>query len=500
MTQSQRMVIVGAGPVGALAALYAAQRGFAVAVYELRPDTYLRDSAGGSLGPGQPVNLVISERGMSTLRHVGQPELLQRVVASSVCLRGRMIHAKSAFGGLLQSSQGLDALGGTGLAIDRTALVAALLDSLDALPNVKLFFNHKLISADFHSGRALFEDRDWLSQTTEVRFDIMVGADGAHSTVRHNMTKVSRMDYRHEYLDVLWCEFRMKSGKAQADGSCAWRFSPDHLHIWPAGDSMFIAVPSKDDSFACTLFMPAGRFASLRADESQIPQFFDTNFPGVRDRISDTDLIRSLSQGPHQSIISIKCKPYHFGSSGVILGDAAHAMALFYGQGTNEGMEDVRVLFSVLDKHAQAADAAPCEGRAASSIEAARTRTQALAEYSSSRWKDAHTTNDLAMQNYLEMRTSGSTIHGLRKTLQEFMRVRLPSLGWRTRYSRVVFSNGPYAERVRGSEGQGRLLSMFAVLAACPVVAAGLYFACARSSSATKSGGAIHALWQWSGC
>ncbi|XWX00759.1 hypothetical protein V2A60_008780 [Cordyceps javanica] len=484
MTQSQRMVIVGAGPVGALAALYAAQRGFAVAVYELRPDTYLRDSAGGSLGPGQPVNLVISERGMSTLRHVGQPELLQRVVASSVCLRGRMIHAKSAFGGLLQSSQGLDALGGTGLAIDRTALVAALLDSLDALPNVKLFFNHKLISADFHSGRALFEDRDWLSQTTEVRFDIMVGADGAHST----------------YLDVLWCEFRMKSGKAQADGSCAWRISPDHLHIWPAGDSMFIAVPSKDGSFACTLFMPAGRFASLRAEGSQIPQFFDTNFPGVRDRISDTYLIRSLSQGPHQSIISIKCKPYHFGSSGVILGDAAHAMALFYGQGMNEGMEDVRVLFSVLDKHAQAADAAPCEGRAASSIEAARTRTQALAEYSSSRWKDAHTTNDLAMQNYLEMRTSGSTIHGLRKMLQEFMRVRLPSLGWRTRYSRVVFSNGPYAERVRGSEGQGRLLSMFAVLAACPVVAAGLYFACACSSSATKSGGAIHALWQWSGC
>lgn len=133
----------------------------------------------------------------------------------------------------------------TNLAIDRAVLTAALLDSLDRLPNVKLFFNHKLVSADFHSGTALVEDGDWLSQATKVRFDIMLGADGAHSAVRCNMMKISRMDYQHEYLDVLWCEFRMKPGKVRADGSCAWKISPDHLHIWPAGDSMFIAIPNK---------------------------------------------------------------------------------------------------------------------------------------------------------------------------------------------------------------------------------------------------------------
>ncbi|KAM0664447.1 hypothetical protein ACQRIU_007029 [Beauveria bassiana] len=223
---------------------------------------------------------------MSALRHAGQPELLQRVVAASVSMRGRMIHTQNAFGGLFQLPQDFDALGRTNLAIDRAALTVALLDCLDALPNVKLFFSHKLVSVDFHSGTALVEDRDWLSLTTEVRFDIMLGADGAHSAVRCNMMEISLMDYQHEYLDVLWCEFRMQPGKVRADGSCAWKISPDRLHIWPAGDSTFIAIPNKDGSFTFTLFMPPGRFATLKADESQVPQFSDTNFPGVRDHIS----------------------------------------------------------------------------------------------------------------------------------------------------------------------------------------------------------------------
>lgn len=137
------------------------------------------------------------------------------------------------------------------LAIDRGALTAALLDALDALPNVKLFFSHKLISADFYSGTALVEDRDWLIPSTEVKFDIMLGADGAHSAVRYDMMKVSRMDYQHEYIDVLWCEFRMKPSKGRDVTANVWKLSPDHLHIWPAEDSMFIAIPNKVTSSDC---------------------------------------------------------------------------------------------------------------------------------------------------------------------------------------------------------------------------------------------------------
>lgn len=247
--------------------------------------------------------------------------------------------------------------------------------------------------------------------------------------------------------------------------------------------------------------MPAGRFATLEADESRIPHFFDTNFPGVRNYISDKSLIRSLSKGPHQSIISIKCKPYHVESSGVVLGDAAHAMAPFYGQGLNAGMEDVRLLFALLDTHAQA-EAATNRGRKGDPYtEATKSRRHALAEYSSSRWKDAHAINDLAMQNYLEMRASQSIVYRLRKAVEEFMHVRSPSLGWQTRYSRVVFSNEPYAECMRRSDRQGRLLSIFTALVACPCVAAGVYIvsACAHRCSGIELYEWLHTLWQRSG-
>ena len=135
------------------------------------------------------------------------------------------------------------------LAIARGVLTAALLDCLDTFPNVNLFFNHKLVSADFHKGIALFEDRDWLCHSMEVRFDIMLGADGAHSAVRYDMMKVSRMDYQHEYIDILWCEFRMKPSQVRNHAALAWKISPSHLHIWPAGDSMFIAIPNNVRSF-----------------------------------------------------------------------------------------------------------------------------------------------------------------------------------------------------------------------------------------------------------
>ncbi|KAM3563252.1 hypothetical protein ARSEF4850_002409 [Beauveria asiatica] len=455
MTRPQKMVIVGAGPVGTLAALYAAQRGYAV------ESTYIRDPGVGSLSPGKSINLALSERGMNALRHAGQPELLQRVLDASVPMRGRMIHGKTVSGDLYEVSQDFDALGRTNFAIDRAALNANLLDCLDALPNVKLFFNHKLIHVDFHNCMALVEDRDWLSQSIEVKFDIMLGADGARSAVRYHMMNISRMDYQHEYLD--------------------------------------------DGSFTCTLFMPASRFAALEADESQILPFFDANFPGVRNHISDTSLIRSFSECPHRPLVSIKCKPYHFGSSSVIVGDAAHAMAPFYGQGMNAGMEHVRLLFSVLDKHAHATGAAlrgeqgEDDKNNHSPSRAAKIRGRALAEYSASRWRDAHAIKDLAMQNYREMRTSQSTLYKLRKALEEFMHATFPSLGWQSKYSQVVFSNEPYAECVRRNDGQDRLLSIFTALCTGPLVAAGLYLARARGCLATALWSAVTAPWQWPG-
>jgi len=240
---------------------------------------------------------------------------------------------------------------------------------------------------------------------------------------------------------------------------------------------MFIAIPSNDRSFTCTLFLPSSHFATLEKDPTGVPAFFDQNFPGVTTLISPEDLITSFTQNPHLPLISIKCQPHHYADSAVIIGDAAHAMVPFYGQGMNAGLEDVRVLFSILDKHEYPPQPTNVEIVAYESLnEVAHARAQALAEYSEIRTADAHAINDLALQNYIEMRSSvTSPVYRLRKWAEETLSVYMPRLGWQTKYSRVSFGNERYSEVIRKSERQGKLLVMGLIgVLASPVAVGGL--------------------------
>lgn len=174
--------------------------------------------------------------------------------------------------------------------------------------------------------------------------------------------------------------------------------------------------------------------------------------------IPPADLIASFTTNPHLPLISIKSRPYHHSCTAVILGDAAHAMVPFYGQGMNAGLEDVRVLFSLLDKYA-ARDSSNAPGAVADEVPPAANRALALAEYTALRVPDAHAINDLALQNYIEMRASVlSPAYRLRKFLEERLSVYLPRLGWQTKYARISFGNERYSEVVRRSEHQGRML------------------------------------------
>ncbi|KAI8964608.1 FAD/NAD(P)-binding domain-containing protein [Daldinia sp. FL1419] len=473
----QKYVVVGAGPVGSLAALYAAKRGHDVEIFELRGD--LRDPSTTPLNFTKSINLALSERGINAMRHADQQDLIDHVSSATIPMRGRMIHGKRSSGELFEESQDYDIHGRTIFAADRADLNRRLLDILGAMPNVKFFFNHKLTGADFKRRKAWFEvwgqdspsDRP---EEIEVSFDFMMGADGAHSAVRYHLMKYTRMNYQQEYIDTLWCEFQIKprEGGELDDPESKFRISPNHLHIWPGKQFMFIAIPSEDGSFTCTLFMPSAEFAKLEADSSKLSAFFDHHFPGVTSLIEPDELISSFETNPHLPLISIKCQPYHYSSSVVILGDAAHAMVPFYGQGMNAGLEDVRILFSILDKHATVENNNPDDTGA---VDVTFQRGQALAEYSDLRVPDAHAINDLALQNYVEMRASVlSPTYRIRKFLEEFMSAHLPSLGWQTKYSRVSFGNERYSEVVAKSNHQGKVLMRGLITLLCSPVVAGV--------------------------
>ncbi|PWY91230.1 kynurenine 3-monooxygenase [Aspergillus heteromorphus CBS 117.55] len=389
------------------------------------------------------------------MRESNREVLIERVLTEAIPMHGRMIHGRDN-GKLWEAAQVYDVHGRAINAVDRGTLNNALLDELERTPNVKLFFNHKLTGADFRTNRAWLERRTPggpAESTTEIEiaFDLLIGADGAHSASRYHMMKFARVDYQQEYIDALWCEFRIPPSP-----SGDFLISPNHLHIWPGKEFMFIALPSADKSFTCTLFAPASHYDELESGSPQnLIDAFDANFPGVcPELISPEALLDQFSSNPHLPLISLKCKPHHYGSSAVIVGDAAHAVLPFYGQGLNAGLEDIRVLFSILDQHGVYDEGASPETRTS-------CRRAGLQAYTDQRSADTHAINDLSKQNYLEMRWGvKSPLYKLRKSVEETLDRHLPSLGWQTQYARISFSNQRYSEVVQAVRRQGNLLGL----------------------------------------
>jgi kynurenine 3-monooxygenase len=351
----------------------------------------------------------------------------------------------------------------------RTGLNKTLLEHLHSMPNVTFVFNRKLVSVDFRNKLAWFENRTKndpaKSDDIEVSFDLMIGADGAHSAVRYHLMKFIPMSYQQEYIDKLWCQFHVP---AAADGD--FRIPPNYLHIWPQDDSMFIALPNLDKTFTSTLFLTRSGFEELEKS-GNVVEYFNEKFPGVvPDLITGDELRRQFKEHDHLPLISIKCSPYHYGSTGVIIGDAAHAMVPFYGQGMNAGLEDVRVLFDFLDMYP-------------------KDQAKALREYSKQREPDAQTINDLALGNYHEMASDvKKPLYLIRKWIEEKLYIYIPSAGWATQYSRVTFSNMRYSEVQEAAHRQARILNGVVGLTTLSLVASLFWFSRSRSVQRVKPG------------
>jgi kynurenine 3-monooxygenase len=429
-----KFVLIGSGLAGGLLAAYFGRRGYEVDLYERRADP----RAGNFVG-GRSINLALSTRGIHALQQLG---IADEVLKHAIPMRGRMIHDRS--GELHFSPYDRDPNKHIN-SIGRAALNTTVIEAALRYPNVRVHFNHRCTDVDLDSATAELESPQppgpSTSQLLQASGDAVIGVDGAFSAVRQAMQKrLPNFHYDESYLAHGYKELTIPPAP---DGR--WRMEKEALHIWPRKSFMMIALPNPDGSFTCTLFWEfkgPRSFESTQTDDD-VRRFFEEEFPDAVPLMPT--LLEDYRENPTGSLVTIRCAPWYYKDKVALVGDAAHAVVPFYGQGMNAAFEDCVVLDECLAQFST-------------------DRERAFAEYFSRRKKNADALADLAVQNFVEMRDkTASRLFRAKKKLDHFLEGTLPGT-YLPLYAMVTFTRIPYAAAARRARLQDRIV--YATLAA----------------------------------
>jgi kynurenine 3-monooxygenase len=417
-----KITLIGAGLNGPLLALLLAQRGFAVEIYERRPDMRrVRMSAGRS------INLALSTRGIHALQQAGLWERMRSII---IPMKGRMMH--SIAGELTFQPYGKNEAEVIN-SISRAELNIALISAAEEHGAV-IHFSQRCTGYDLKTGTIRVRNEETGEETTRST-EIVIGCDGSASAIRAEMLKLSRFNFSQQYLDYGYKELTIPAGPRGEH-----LLEMHALHIWPRGSYMLIALPNIDGTFACILFLPfegTDSFAGLTT-EAQVGDFFRSRFPDAVRLMPG--LADNYFANPTGAMVTIKCSPWHVEGRTLLLGDAVHAIVPFFGQGINCGFEDCTCLVELLDRHG--AD-----------------WPRMFAEFEKERKVNTDAIADMAIENFTEMRDRVADSRFLfRKRVELALEAKYPDL-FVPKYAMVTFHRIPYSVAQARGAVQDRMLA-----------------------------------------
>ena len=405
----KHITIVGGGLVGSLLAVFMAKRGHTVHVFERRPDPRKTD-----VYAGRSINLVVSHRGWTALRAAGVEEAVQRIV---VPVYARMTHDRD--GKLTRLPYSIDERAIH--SVSRGELNKVLLTEAEKLPNVTLHFDHRCTGVDLDTATCSFHD-EVEGDNIAVRADVVLGADGAPSAVRQEMMK-GRFNFSQSFIEH---DYKEIAFPPNADGTP--QMDPNCLHIWPRRQFMMMGLANTDGGFTGTLFMPHEgeySFGTIK-DEQDLMRFFEAHFKDAIPMLPD--LAEQYFRNPQSNLAIIRCAPWTHKDKVALVGDSAHAIVPFYGEGMNSGYEDCKVLNDLLNEHGD------------------DDWGTVLDAYGRARKPNGDAIADLSLRNFVEMRDLVADPRFiLRKKIEGRLQQRHPDK-WLPLYSQVKFSDIPYVD------------------------------------------------------